>query len=698
MRYLWHEIPIARIAIPFLLGVATGMYIDPGKITFYCFFAGLILWVAGVSALKKQWTKYANRYRVGALLNIGFFIAGITLFLGREQLNTQRLKLPADAHFYDARLIRNPHIGDNSIRLDLELVRTEFKEKSADIKHYPVRVYGYCSLTSNADTLQFGDLVLIRADFHREGRLLNPGEFDYRHYLRNKGIAGTAFVEIISAIRPSERAFSLRQVFAQIQNYGVNVFASSGLDEKELGVASALILGKRSLIDPNLKKDFAGAGAVHILAVSGLHVGIIYLVIAGILGWIFKSRRWKYLKFVLIAFFLVFYAGVTGFSPSVLRATVMFIFVAAGQINQNRSNIYNSLAASAVLLLLIDPTLLREVGFQLSYCAVLGIAYFFDPIYQLVKYKYWFLDKIWALLVVSFTAQLATFPLSIYYFEQFPNYFLLTNIAVIPLASLALYSGLLLVFLHKIPYLSQLLALILKSVIGGLNTIIEWVARLPYSVSEHLYFGFAAVILVYLFIIEVANLLERPSKRNLVASLVILVVIAGIWNYRNIESMINREVAVLHGRNDAVLCFQTGRHAVVFVSDTSAKALDDYRYALKGYFTLSRIRKVDWYLKNEVVELANLRTGAGYYCFENSLYLAGYDPEVFRSLEDNLRLVLIENWEQKDSLLVRKKMPALILSPALSKYQRESLEAMLNRNRVHYWDMQSRGAMLVSEK
>src|SRR5690606_38045478 len=148
-------------------------------------------------------------------------------------------------------------------------------------------------------------------------------------------------------------------------------------ESRELGVASALILGKRSLIPLDTKTAFATAGAIHVLAVSGLHVGIIYLVVIGVLLKIFPGRKWRLFNLLLTILILWFYAGITGLSPSVLRASTMFTFIAVGKFRGKRSNIYNTLAVSAMFLIVIDPSIISEVGFQLSYLAVIGISFFF---------------------------------------------------------------------------------------------------------------------------------------------------------------------------------------------------------------------------------------------------------------------------------------------------------------------------------
>ena len=215
---------------------------------------------------------------------------------------------------------------------------------------------------------------------------------------------------------------------------------NNGVEGKQLKVASALLLGYRENLDKELVKSYASAGAMHVLAVSGLHVGILYLLLTRIFSFLKKVKKVKNGKFILtilIVSFLWFYAIMTGLSASVMRATTMFSFIVIGNELLNRkTSIYNTLAVSAIILMIINPFIVYQVGFQLSYVAVVGIVYLQPKLNRLFYSRYKLVRGVWAITCVSLAAQIATFPLSLHYFHQFSTYFFISNLIVIPASSL----------------------------------------------------------------------------------------------------------------------------------------------------------------------------------------------------------------------------------------------------------------------
>ena len=239
-------------------------------------------------------------------------------------------------------------------------------------------------------------------------------------------------------------------------------------------------------LDFEVKQAYAAAGAMHVLAVSGLHVGIIFLILNTLLAILDTSKKGRIVKAIILLISLWSYAMITGLSPSVLRAATMFSFVIMGTVLNRSSSIYNTLAASAFFILIINPNLLFEVGFQLSYVAVLGIVYLQPLIYKRIYTRWWLLDKVWAITAVSIAAQIATLPLTLFYFNQFPVYFMLSNLLVIPSAAVILILGILLFIASPIPFISESIGWVLNKFIEGLNFGIKEIEVLPNSLIEGL--------------------------------------------------------------------------------------------------------------------------------------------------------------------------------------------------------------------
>jgi competence protein ComEC len=250
-------------------------------------------------------------------------------------------------------------------------------------------------------------------------------------------------------------------------------------DELVYGVLAALVLGDTSSMQDEIQTAYANAGAVHILAVSGLHVGLIYALLAPLMKRLFSKRRARWFKTLLPMLLLWIYAGVTGLSPSVLRAAVMFSFFLIADNYAKKGNAVNTLAASALLLLVCNSALCFDVGFQLSYAAVAGIVVLQKPIERL-----WILPRgwqynLWKVVAVSIAAQLATLPFTLYYFQQFPTYFLITNLLAIPISTVVLYTMLAFLLFSWYPPLAWLLANLGTSLTELMNGVVDCCAQLP---------------------------------------------------------------------------------------------------------------------------------------------------------------------------------------------------------------------------
>jgi len=301
----------------------------------------------------------------------------------------------------------------------------------------------------------------------------------------------------------------------------VSILKEKFESREALGVAKALILGNKSDIDYTTYRIFADAGAMHILAVSGLHVGIVAGLLSVLFAWLPFLRRYKLLKAGFIIMALVIYAALTGFSPSVCRAVLMFSLFILGYNFKRDVDIYNIIAASAFILLIINPLWLFSVGFQLSYMAVLGIVYWYRKIRPLVKLNNRVFQWLWDVTVVSITAQIGTFPLSLYYFEQFPVLGIVANPVAIVCALLVVSLGLLLIILSPFGFIN-----LLDFVLGALAGLIEWVIltasqffawiqSMPFSVFKIESFNIAWVFSFYLAMLLLVIWLQTIKSKKL---------------------------------------------------------------------------------------------------------------------------------------------------------------------------------------
>ncbi|MBL0054952.1 MAG: ComEC/Rec2 family competence protein [Chitinophagaceae bacterium] len=347
--------------------------------------------------------------------------------------------------------------------------------------------------------LRPGDRLAINKPLQAISNPGNPGAFDYRQYAALHQWYHRAYV------RQKEWKFigngnigRFNQFITTAREKILDVLRRHLPADKEvLGIAEALLIGYTNDLDKDLVQAYSNTGVVHIIAISGMHLALIYLLLVGLFKWMPGINRSKLAQVILILACLWFFSLLTGASPSVLRAAVMFSFISIGKNFIRPSSVYNSLAASAFVLLCWNPAYLWDVGFQLSYLAVAGILLFQRPLYQAVYLKFKWADKIWQLASVTLAAQVFTFPVCLYYFHQFPVLFLLANLFIVPLSGLILYAELILLAVSWIPYAGQFAGMVNTWLIRLMNGFIRWVNQLPYAVWDEIPAGLYSTVLLY---------------------------------------------------------------------------------------------------------------------------------------------------------------------------------------------------------
>ncbi|MEM8896124.1 MAG: ComEC/Rec2 family competence protein, partial [Bacteroidota bacterium] len=368
--------------------------------------------------------------------------------------------------------------------------------------------------------LGYGDRIMVKGMPYEIPSPKNPDEFNYSAYMRTRHIYDQQFVDSSDLLRLDKKPPN--QILAL--GYQVRSFFQDKIHQHlghsaESAVLSALILGIKDHLDNDLTRAYASAGAMHVLAVSGLHVGIVFMIL-GLFLKPLKGRKYgKWLVLIINLAGLWSYAMITGFSPSVLRAVTMFSMISLADTSERSSNIYNTIAASALILLLYEPNYIYSVGFQLSYAAVIGIIYLQPKIYNLWIPQYWIIDKAWQITAVSIAAQLATFPLGLYYFHQFPSYFFISNLIVIPGVWLILHTGLAFLFGASVSeILGDLIAWIIEWMLWFLNHVVSLAEQLPGSLIDWVYLSFNQVLLVYAILLTMILVFHYQNLRWLYVS------------------------------------------------------------------------------------------------------------------------------------------------------------------------------------
>jgi competence protein ComEC len=431
---------------------------------------------------------------------------------------------------------------------------------------------------SNSENLSYGDQIFASGFVSAINAPMNPNEFDYRSYMKLHDIHHQVFIRRNQWKISGHDANPILESIYGIRNYCSNVFENSGMDPENVAVAKALVLGDKALISDELMLSYASTGALHVLAVSGLHVGIVMLI----LGFMLKPlKRIKKAKFLFLIFALSgiwFYAVLTGLSPSVLRAAVMFSFVLIGSEMQRDTSIYQSLMISAIILLLMDPNVLFQLGFLLSYFAVIGIVFFHPKIYALFFFKNKLMDKIWQVTCVSIAAQLATFPLGIYCFQQFPNYFLIANLIVIPISFFVLIIGIGSLIVNTVPLLSYVFFYILDWLIYLLNNGVRIVESLPFAVFDSIVISWYDAVFLYLFLILISFSILRKSKFAFQLALLFLTSFFVSDTIDHFKKSNTRQVVFYKMKNEIVLDIFEGKEFTTVSTFTTQESNQDLKF------------------------------------------------------------------------------------------------------------------------
>lgn len=424
------------------------------------------------------------------------------------------------------------------------------------------------------ESLKPGDILLLPFIPEFVKSPANPFMFSYREYLEGLKIhrqvqLTPSQVEVLSFNR------SLHSYSRSFRNNLIGNVREYKFSRNELAVFQALILGQRSDLNDKLYKDYAAAGAVHILAISGLHIGILLLMLNWLLKPLKRSKAGKWLSLLLCIVLLWGFAVLTGLQPSVVRAVTMFSFLAVGLNLKRKTGAFNSLALSFFFLLLIDPYYILQVGFQLSYLAVFSILLIQPKLYKLINIDNKFLDYFWKLSSVSIAAQIGVLPLSIYYFHQFPGLFLLTNLFILPFLGVLLISGILVLILAYVGWLPDLLVWLFNKLLSIMNWVVTEIASIKPFVFSNIDLSIFQTIALYLLLAGVMLLWQKTNIRNIIA-FALGIIILQLSFIANKFSNPSAEIVIMHRYKESLITFKNNKNLVVATSTSEAPELTDF--------------------------------------------------------------------------------------------------------------------------
>ncbi|MFA6083019.1 ComEC/Rec2 family competence protein [Mucilaginibacter sp.] len=607
------EVPVIVLILPFLAGIAGGInYLsaNAGWIT-----ALLIILSIAFIVLNLTYTQfgiYKVRWLGGSLIYLILFLLGWMVTTHHSELNSDKHFSKKSAQYLAVVINSEPKLKGDVVRFTANVKQTIGNGKTEEVSGSVL-----ITIKDNlAKKLFYGEELLIPAKYSPIEPPFNPGEFNYKNYLANHNIHYQAFLfpKQYVIVKAGEGNPVIAYALQLRQNLVAKLKANMK-DTTAIAVASTLILGYKADLGNDILQAYSKTGTIHILSVSGGHVAIIYLLLSWALGFLNGYKHGRVFKAILIIALIWAYSLLTGFSPAVCRAAVMLSLIITGKTYSRYINTLNILAVSAFAMLLYNPFLITDVGFQLSYLAVAGLIIFQPVVYQWLTLKNKVADKIWLACSVSIAAQVITFPLSAYYFHQFPVYFLVSNLLIVIPVSIILYSGILLLLLPQMAGVSQALGYILEKCILLMNKVLAYIEHAPYASIGKIWLSTFEYLLLYAITLLVFYFIYNKKAWFIKAALVCTLFFSISIGVKHFRVDNNRSVTFLNLRKHSGIVFKNGNKGIVL---TDLRDTDkNFQYAVQPGLDSTRLTDYKVYSLNSNVQSAYLIKQGGLVQFLN---------------------------------------------------------------------------------
>ncbi|WP_416440461.1 ComEC/Rec2 family competence protein [Phnomibacter sp. MR] len=510
---VWRSAPLLRICLPLMFGIGLGnALLDTNIYWYYTLPASIACALIWSVALHKK-----------------PLLASIGLLLGTLAVGTLLVQLhaiwqqPAFAgHHYTAgqtvvATLAEPAVPkEKSVKANASIA---LLLPTGQLQQVKGEVLLYLAKDSNASLLKYGQQIIFNRPLQPIKNAGNPGGFNYQTYAARQGVFYQVFLKANQyKMLPGNKGNAFRKQLFAMRQWVLQSIVRYIPNPLENGVAQALLIGYRGDLDKTLVEQYANTGVVHIIAISGMHLGMIYTLLLFLLKPLGQTQRMRLLRLLLTLGSMWLFTLLTGAAPSITRAAVMFSMVAVGDFWQRGSNAINMLSAAAIALLLYDPFALWNVGFQLSFAAVLSIAIFYKPILAWFNPGNKILLHVWQMMAVTIAAQILTLPLGIYHFHQFPVYFLLANLVAVPLSGAVLYALLIMLALSWWPFMASLVGQLAGWGIAILNACIIWVSQLPFTTIQQVQISMPMAVLLCCIIAGIGTWWLLKSSKGLLAA------------------------------------------------------------------------------------------------------------------------------------------------------------------------------------
>ncbi len=471
-HFFWKSIPFFRLFFWFLGGLLTDQYCNINIDSVVGVHVACIAGFIAFKGMKLEWT-WKYRLLLSGMISAYIFTWGC---IGSHvRSNLKEKTIPINTPF----LLKVEQLKDSN-QQQQTWVGTVYT-RTGNKWNCKGKTFAYVKMMEDKN-LKMGDRLYCNASIYPIKNTHHPGEFNYETYSKINGIFYSMSLDQRNAyLKIGNAVDANRDKFQSIRTHMLDKLKRFIKDKNVLGIAEAMLIGFKKDIDPALNKIYVDAGVSHVIAISGMHLGLICVLINQLLVWIFKKNRLPFLSLVITLPVLWIFAFTTGASASVMRSVIMFSFIIIGN-NVSKSNDgINALFGAGFIMLAFDPDTIFDVGFQLSFTAVLSIMLFYNSIRMMVYTKNLLLQKGWSFVALSISVQILSTPLLIYHFQQYPTYSILNNLLIVPLSSIVLIAELLL-FMHPIHAVNEFIAsYIITTCIHWMNGYARVMNTLPFA-------------------------------------------------------------------------------------------------------------------------------------------------------------------------------------------------------------------------
>lgn len=590
IAYFKTEVPFLRLSLFFIAGLGFSIVFNlQSNFVWLIAWGCLLALISILSYIYKRKKVYLNTHLTGFLIHILLFISGILFCNQRKEINHDHhfSKLPAEQ--FIAAILEEPKLKGDVARFTVEIKSNIVDQKISKTSGKLLLALRFD--TTKAINLHYGDLLIIKAKFNETEPAYNPSEFNYKRYLSYQQIYHQSFINQKQVLKIGEgygnpiKSFALKFREQQVQKF------KTYLPYKDAqSVASTLILGYRSDLSQDILNAYSKTGTMHVLSVSGMHVAIVVILLGFVLSFMDRTKKGRIAKAMIMIVLIWFYALISGLDPSVNRAAIMLTFILAAKARAQKVNIFNVIAISAFILLLINPFNITNVGFQLSFIAVAGLIYLQPKIYNLYDPQNKIIQIVWSCISVSIAAQLATTPISLYYFHQFPLYFIASNLFITLPAALIMYLGIAFLFCGWLPPVMKFLGLLLNELITFTNNGLLAIEEFKFASISQIWMSSLEIVLFYT--IFTLFLISFKKPKYLKFALLFTGFFVLNMAYQHFQHTQQKQVMFFSLRKNTAIALIKGKNATL-ITDLDSNEFT-YLFSVKPYLDSCKINYIQY--------------------------------------------------------------------------------------------------------